>query len=75
MMNMPRGPGHSRRNVLRLGLAAAFVPMAPAIIRAQADLPLGPIRIILPTAAGGQADTLGRSIAASSWSPAQAPAG
>jgi tripartite-type tricarboxylate transporter receptor subunit TctC len=62
MTNMPRGPGHSRRNVLRLGLAASFVPMAPAIIHAQADLPLGPIRLILPTAAGGQADTLGRLI-------------
>ena len=37
--------------------------MAPAIVRAQAsDLPSGPIRIILPTQSGGQADTIGRLI-------------
>ena len=37
--------------------------MAPAIVRAQAsDLPAGPIRVILPTLHGGQADTLGRLI-------------
>ena len=37
--------------------------MAPAILRAQAsDLPSGPIRVILPTLHGGQADTLGRLI-------------
>lgn len=55
--------GHSRRSILRLGIGAAFVPMAPAILHAQAaDLPPGPIRVILPTASGGQADTLGRLI-------------
>src|SRR4026207_2409523 len=54
---------HNRRHALRLGLAAAFVPMAPAILRAQgSDLPAGPIRVILPTLHGGQADTLGRLI-------------
>jgi tripartite-type tricarboxylate transporter receptor subunit TctC len=54
---------HSRRTILRLALGAAFVPMAPAIARAQAsDLPSGPIRIILPTVSGGQADTIGRLI-------------
>ena len=38
-------------------------PDGSRIARAQAvDLPVGPIRIILPTAAGGQADTLGRLI-------------
>ena len=37
--------------------------MAPALVRAQAsDLPSGPIRVILPTLHGGQADTLGRLI-------------
>jgi tripartite-type tricarboxylate transporter receptor subunit TctC len=52
-----------RRQALQLGLAAAFVPAAPAILRAQAsDLPSGPIRVILPTLHGGQADTLGRLI-------------
>lgn len=54
---------HNRRGVLKLGLAAAFAPMAPATVRAQADgLPAGPIRVILPTLHGGQADTLGRLI-------------
>ena len=60
---MPLQPrGHSRRTIL-LGLGAAFVPMAPAIVRAQAsDLPSGPIKVILPTASGGQGDTIGRLI-------------
>ena len=54
---------HNRRKILQLGLSAAFVPTAPAIVRAQAsDLPAGPIRVILPTLHGGQADTLGRLI-------------
>jgi tripartite-type tricarboxylate transporter receptor subunit TctC len=54
---------HSRRDIMRLGVCAAFLPMAPAILRAQtADLPAGPIRVILPTLHGGQADTLGRLI-------------
>ncbi len=54
---------YNRRKVLQYGLAAAFVPMAPALVRAQAsDLPSGPIRVILPTLHGGQADTLGRLI-------------
>jgi tripartite-type tricarboxylate transporter receptor subunit TctC len=54
---------HNRRAVLRLGFSAAVVPIAPAIVRAQAsDLPAGPIRVILPTLHGGQADTLGRLI-------------
>lgn len=56
--------GLSRRTILRAGLSVAFVPAAPAIVRAQAaaDLPSGPIRIALPTASGGQADTIGRLI-------------
>jgi tripartite-type tricarboxylate transporter receptor subunit TctC len=63
MTRYTRDTDRSRRSVLRLGLSAAFVPMAPAILRAQAsDLPSGPIRFILPTASGGQADTLGRLI-------------
>jgi tripartite-type tricarboxylate transporter receptor subunit TctC len=63
MTPQPRDCRHSRRNILRLGIGAAFIPMAPAIVRAQAsDLPSGPIRIILPTQSGGQADTIGRLI-------------
>ena len=54
---------HNRRKILQLGLSAVFVPTAPAFVRAQAsDLPAGPIRVILPTLHGGQADTLGRLI-------------
>ena len=54
---------HNRRKILQLGLSAVFVPTAPAFVRAQAsDLPAGPIRVILPTLHGGQADTHGRLI-------------
>jgi tripartite-type tricarboxylate transporter receptor subunit TctC len=63
MASQPREGSHNRRSVLRFGLGAAFLPLAPAIVRAQAsDLPSGPIRIILPTQSGGQADTIGRLI-------------
>ena len=63
MASRTRAITHSRRTILQLGLSAAFAPMAPAIVRAQAsDLPPGPIRVILPTLHGGQADTLGRLI-------------
>ena len=63
MASRTRAITHSRRTILQLGLSAAFAPMAPAIVRAQAsDLPPGQIRVILPTLHGGQADTLGRLI-------------
>ncbi len=63
MASPTRAITHSRRKILQFGLSAAFVPMAPAFVRAQAsDLPSGPIRVILPTLHGGQADTLGRLI-------------
>ena len=40
---------YSRRNI-SVSASAHFVPMAPAIVRAQAsDLPSGPIKVILPT--------------------------
>lgn len=60
---MPRRSTQNRRAFLGLSLGAAFVPMAPAYLRAQEpDLPSGPIRLVLPTASGGQADTIGRLI-------------
>ena len=63
MASPTRAITHSRRKILQFGLSSAFVPMAPAFVRAQAsDLPSGPIRVILPTLHGGQADTLGRLI-------------
>jgi tripartite-type tricarboxylate transporter receptor subunit TctC len=62
-MTAARVGTHNRRKILQLGLSAMFVPAAPAFVRAQAsDLPAGPIRVILPTLHGGQADTLGRLI-------------
>ena len=62
-MTAARVRTHNRRKILQLGLSAAFVPAAPAFVHAQAsDLPAGPIRVILPTLHGGQADTLGRLI-------------
>ena len=40
MTSFVREKDRSRRSVLQLGLSVAFVPMAPAIVRAQAsDLP------------------------------------
>ena len=63
MASQRRESGYSRRSILRLAMGAAFVPMAPTILCAQVpDLPSGPIRVILPTLHGGQADTLGRLI-------------
>ena len=63
MASQRRESGYSRRGILRLAMGAAFVPMAPTILCAQVpDLPSGPIRVILPTLHGGQADTLGRLI-------------
>ena len=63
MTQRVRAVARNRRQVLQLGLSAALAPMAPAIVRAQAsDLPAGPIRVMLPTLHGGQADTLGRLI-------------
>lgn len=49
----------SRRVALYLCLAVAVVPSA---VRAQADWPSKPIRLIVPYAPGGSADTLGRAI-------------
>jgi len=53
-----------RRDFLDTLGGAALAPLAPAIALAQpTDLPSGPIKIVLPTAAGGQADVIARLIA------------
>ena len=49
----------SRRAALLASLAAALLPGAA---RAQPDWPSKPIRIVVPYAPGGSADTLGRAI-------------
>ena len=46
----------------RLALAAAFVTASSAVVLAQ-NYPQQPIKIILPFAAGGGADVVGRSVA------------
>jgi len=49
---------HISRRKLALGLA-----IAPAIVRAQTDWPSRPVRIVVPTAAGGAVDVLARLMA------------
>jgi tripartite-type tricarboxylate transporter receptor subunit TctC len=54
---MPQGP--TRRAALG---ALLTVPLWPGAARAQADWPNRPVRIIIPSAAGGAADFIGRTI-------------
>lgn len=52
----------TRRRTLQLGLATALGTLAPGIARAQGDWPAKSIRLVVPYAAGGSSDTLGRLI-------------
>ncbi|GGJ03589.1 Bug family tripartite tricarboxylate transporter substrate binding protein [Neoroseomonas lacus] len=51
---------HPQRRALLAGLAAA--PLAAGTARAQADWPNRPVRLIIPSAAGGAADFIGRTL-------------
>ena len=60
LMNHPLAlPNRRRRHALALGMTAVF---APKMVWAQADWPTKPIRLVVPYAAGGSSDTLGRLI-------------
>lgn len=51
---------HPQRRALLAGLAAA--PLAARAAQAQADWPNRPVRLIIPSAAGGAADFIGRTL-------------
>jgi tripartite-type tricarboxylate transporter receptor subunit TctC len=51
---------HPQRRALLAGLAVA--PLAAGTARAQADWPNRPVRLIIPSAAGGAADFIGRTL-------------
>ncbi len=53
----------TRRRTLQIGLASTLLPWLPLTARAQGDWPAKSIRLVVPYAAGGSSDTLGRLIA------------
>jgi tripartite-type tricarboxylate transporter receptor subunit TctC len=53
-------PTKPTRRTMLAALAAA--PLLPAAARAQSDWPSRPVRIIIPSAAGGAADFIGRTL-------------
>ena len=55
---------HTRRQFIQLAGAAALVPAAPAIVRAQAGYPNRPIKLIVGQAAGSASDIVARLFAA-----------
>ena len=55
-------PPATRRRTLQFGLASALGAVAPRGARAQGDWPSKTIRLVVPYAAGGSSDTLGRLI-------------
>jgi tripartite-type tricarboxylate transporter receptor subunit TctC len=55
-------PPATRRRTLQFGLASTLAALAPRAARAQGDWPSKSIRLVVPYAAGGSSDTLGRLI-------------
>jgi tripartite-type tricarboxylate transporter receptor subunit TctC len=53
----------NRRRFLKLAGAAALIPAAPYLVRAQAGYPSRPVRLIVGQAAGSSSDITARLIA------------
>jgi tripartite-type tricarboxylate transporter receptor subunit TctC len=62
MTNPESFPPATRRRTLQVGLASTLAVLAPRAARAQGDWPSKSIRLVVPYAAGGSSDTLGRLI-------------
>ena len=53
---------HAPKKVMLAALIAAGVAVAPSLAQAQQKFPTKPVRIVVPTSAGGQNDTMARMI-------------